>query len=850
MKKVYFLLFYLFVYFSNTQSKFYENGTSSKFTKSNGKFLTSTKKIIDLSGNWEYSVDDKSTWNKIKIPSSYIGDSKIIFRKNFDLNNIQIQNYNISIVSFGINYFCEISINDNLIGRHIGGYTEFSFPIDKGFLQNGENTISIIVDNELNPKTTVPVRQQVGGWKNFGGIFRDIFLQLEPKLAIDEFKLSSKVNLEKESANLSGTVSISNFGYKTVSESKLHYLVCEMISTSDETNTAKDVIPFQFPDDKKNVEIKFNISTSIKLWSIENPNLYKVTFKIFSANDFSNLIDECYTEYGFKDLKVSENKFLLNGDELKINGIIYNEYHPKFGSALTYEVMENDIKMIKNLGVNLIRFVNKPPHPYFLSLCDKYGVLSLVEIPIHNVPKELFESEDFIATASIITKEVILQSNNYVSLFGYGVGDEFELENEFSNNFFKKIKSEIKKFNPQQFVYFVSSNYENELLLESDFVAVNAMYLNIDEFRKLSLRVSQIQSGKPILIANFGKEVELKNRKGTSDPNSYESQAKFILQAIESIKKNGIAGGIISSFNDYTTERPSLSTRSKIPYLSTYGIVSEYRNPRTSFDVVSSLYHNESVFALPTGNYSFTDPIFYSITSVILIIVFAYFYNRDRRFRDSVNRSLSRTHNFFVDINSNFRSNFFHFILLLITVSMTFSIIVSSILFHYKNSNLLDAFFSHILISDKLKEIFVYTVWKPVDAIICFFIFFVILFLLITFFIKFLSIFYREKVYFLRVFEIVIWSMLPIILFLPIVMILSRILSSPAYVYPIFILISIKIIWMFQRLLKGISIMYNVFSSKIYILGILFVVFNAIFVYSYYNYNYLTFSYLRYIFTR
>ena len=168
-----------------SKDKFFENGGKSRPEVLN--FSSATRSIIDLSGKWQYSIDEGLTWKNVLLPSAADFEGKVIFTRKFDLPANLLTQHSFKFVAYGVNYQAEVFLNEVFVGKHEGGYTSFSFLVPENTLQLGsENVVRLVVDNTLNSKNTLPLRQQIGGWKNYGGIFRDIFLVATPPVWIDD----------------------------------------------------------------------------------------------------------------------------------------------------------------------------------------------------------------------------------------------------------------------------------------------------------------------------------------------------------------------------------------------------------------------------------------------------------------------------------------------------------------------------------------------------------------------------------------------------------------------------------------------------------------------------------------
>src|SRR5690606_31551380 len=77
----------------------------------------------------------------------------------------------------GAGQTAEVFVNQKRVGKHIGGYTFFSFNITKYLNFNGANAaneITVKVNNSHHPDKS-PLS---GDYTFFGGIYRDVYLQV------------------------------------------------------------------------------------------------------------------------------------------------------------------------------------------------------------------------------------------------------------------------------------------------------------------------------------------------------------------------------------------------------------------------------------------------------------------------------------------------------------------------------------------------------------------------------------------------------------------------------------------------------------------------------------------------
>ncbi|GBD02770.1 Beta-galactosidase [bacterium HR19] len=173
------------------ERKFLVNGQPTLVGIDAGMFQdTNTRLKIDLAGKWLAKIEGEKKWSEVLIPSAYDFNGKVIFRKNFELPDSIVRDKTLFLVAYGINYECQIFINGQFLTRHIGGYTSFVVRIPDRMLNIGENVLEIRISNELNSKSTIPLRPQVWAWRNYGGIYRDIYILTTPKVLIDYAKVN------------------------------------------------------------------------------------------------------------------------------------------------------------------------------------------------------------------------------------------------------------------------------------------------------------------------------------------------------------------------------------------------------------------------------------------------------------------------------------------------------------------------------------------------------------------------------------------------------------------------------------------------------------------------------------
>lgn len=837
------------------QDRFLENSEPTIRGSDGGLFLdVPTRTKIDLAGTWKYSIDGK-TWQQVKIPSAYDFVERVTFVRTFEVPSQFIGSSSFALVAYGINYESEIWINDIFIGKHFGGYATFIFHVPENVLQVGkENSIKVIVNNALNAKDTLPLRQQVWGWRNYGGILRDIYLLARPKVWIDDVQVEVGFTPDFHSATVGVSVAIDNaFGELDRTDT----VGINFLKSSEFVFYAGvyDKLSGKFIEESDEEEIQVGlrkvtrVEAEIKLpnpkfWSPEKSDLY--VLKSYLLRD-GEIFDEVDMNFGVRQVVLTNGEVYLNGSKVVLRGISWQEDHPLYGSALTYEAMEKDVVMIKSLGANLIRFAYHPPHPYLLDLCDRYGLFAMEEIPVWNVPAEILGKEYYQELARGYLKEMIQRDRNHPSVFAWGIGNEFDSSEMTAKTYVKEMQSLSKSLDDRP-TYYCSSMIHNDICASD--VDIAAFAISTMDLKLFKTKISEWKKNhpyQPILLAKYGKEVELGNRNGYSDPMSVESQAKYFVQRYEVIHDARIAGSVIWAFADWRGDRPIITIDHGDHYLYTMGLVSYAREKRLAYEVVKALFSGEKITALSMGTYSQDSPISFVIVGLLLLLFFAYLLNSNRQFRENVSRSFLRPYNFFADVRDHRALSYFQTTLLGFVVSVTLALVSSSILVHYRSSKLMDYVITHFLISDQLKSAFATLLWNPLKCALYFTMLFILGLMFLSLLVRFFSFFMRTKIYFFHAYSVALWSTLPFVLFIPIGMILYRIIENGPYVVPVLIFVSALCVWVIYRLLKSVAIVYDVMPVKVYAGGILIFVALLGVVLLYYNSTQSTFAYFTFV---
>jgi beta-galactosidase/beta-glucuronidase len=108
-------------------------------------------------------------------------------------------------------------------------------------------------------------------------------------------------------------------------------------------------------------------------WSPDDPYLYDVELR---------LGDDVVRSYvGFRTIERRGRDLLLNGEPLRLAGVLDQGYWPDGGYTATDEELRADVEAAKALGFNLARKHVKVEDPRWYAWCDRLGLLVAQDLP-------------------------------------------------------------------------------------------------------------------------------------------------------------------------------------------------------------------------------------------------------------------------------------------------------------------------------------------------------------------------------------------------------------------------------------------------------------------------------------
>lgn len=390
--------------FNYSTATIYSKSGGAAKTAIDAKFVDSTWTNINLPHDWAVALPfENSTSFDVEshgykpVGGFYPETSIGWYRKHFSVDKSD-SNKRFEIQFDGIFRNATIWVNGFFVGNNFSGYIGKSYDITDYLLFDKENVIVVRVD-----------ATQYEGWFYEGaGIYRHVWLNTFNNIHIPEDGLFVHAAINGKNATVTIETEVENKNFKASDCSVYSYITDRNGKQIAKTSEQKLLLTV---NEKQTVKETLNISNA-RLWSLEDPYLYKVVSVIKQGNQILYTKKE---RFGVKTVRFDANEgFFLNGKHIKIQGTNNHQDHAGLGSALPDYLQYYRIKLLKEMGSNAYRTSHNAPTPELLKACDSLGMLVLDEQRLLNSSPEYMDQFE----------RLIRRDRNHASVFLWSIGNE------------------------------------------------------------------------------------------------------------------------------------------------------------------------------------------------------------------------------------------------------------------------------------------------------------------------------------------------------------------------------------------------------------------------------------------
>lgn len=395
-------------------------------------YLSGTDK--DNTVTWDFFCTkgmNSGKWSTIEVPSQWeqqgyggynYGHDKVhndeqgFYKYKFTIPK-QWKHKKVFIVFEGSMTDTEVRINGKLAGPiHQGAFYRFKYDISKLISFKEENLLEVTVSKESSNES-INRAERIADYWIFGGIFRPVYLEAQPKVFIDRVAINAKAD---------GTFHMDVFAQNTMGNNILE----ATIQTLDGKNVGEP-IRSSVGEEGGKYTLKGSI-TNPKSWNPEDPNLYQVVVRLKKGR---KVVHQLTQKFGFRTVELRDSDGIyVNGTKIMFRGVCRHTFWPSTGRTSSKQLAIEDINLMKDMNMNAVRMSHYPPDQYFLDVCDSLGLFVLDELAgwqkYYDTP-----------TARRLVKETVIRDVNHPSVVLWDNGNE--------GGFNPEVRSDYSLYDPQ-----------------------------------------------------------------------------------------------------------------------------------------------------------------------------------------------------------------------------------------------------------------------------------------------------------------------------------------------------------------------------------------------------------------
>ena len=430
---------------------------------------------INVPGNWErqgygtaiyvnetYEFDDKMFNFKKNPPLVPHAENEVgSYRRTFKVP-ADWKGRRVVLCCEGVISFYYVWVNGKLLGYNQGSKTAAEWDITE-VLTEGENVVAL----EVYRWSSGAYLECQDVWR-LSGIERDVYLYSTPKQYIADYKLNASLDKETYKDGLFGLEGTVEGPSSTASS--IAYTLKDTFGKA----VLKDVINIKSRGLSNFIAFEEKKIPNVKPWSAEYPNLYTLVLELKDAQGKVTELTGC--EVGFRTSEIKNGRFCINGVPVLVKGTNRHE-HSQLGRTVSKELMELDIKLMKEHNINLVRNSHYPTHPYWYQLCDRYGLYMIDEANIesHGMgygPASLAKDSTWLTAHMDRTHRMYERSKNHPAIVIWSLGNEAGNGINFERTY-DWLKS-VDKTRPVQYER-AELNYNTDIYCR--------MYRSVDEIK-------------------------------------------------------------------------------------------------------------------------------------------------------------------------------------------------------------------------------------------------------------------------------------------------------------------------------------------------------------------------------
>jgi len=246
-----------------------------------------------------------------------------------------------------------------------------------------------------------------------------------------------------------------------------------------------------------------------RLWTAETPWVYTAVISLKGDDS------ESYTAVrtGFRSVEIRGGDLLVNGRRVLIFGVNRHSHDDIHGRAVPRTRMLEDVRLMKKFHFNAVRCSHYPPDPYWLELCDEFGlyVIDEADAESHDFLNALCLDPRYAAAWLDRAMRMVQRDRNHPSIILWSLGNE----SGYGPNH-DAAAGWIRHSDPSRPLHYegaisLGQSHLSIMHGQSATDVIGQMYIDIETLRRmdafLSEEVPQVPSADPRLLAKVCRAV-------------------------------------------------------------------------------------------------------------------------------------------------------------------------------------------------------------------------------------------------------------------------------------------------------------------------------------------------------
>ena len=372
------------------------------------------------------------------------------------------------LVFDGSDYFTTVWLNGQLLGTHEGTYTSFEFDVTGKLRYGGDNVLAVQVTHPWEPKGRSLLEYMNGdfsmaypgsgvqlkkspffigvSWDALPahgnaafamGIWRSVHLRTTSAVTIEDVQVVTQSLNADGSATLHLGVTLNNTGKEPVART-----VALAIKPDNFEGAAQDIPPLTITaapgSTKANAEVHVAHAQLWWSWDKGPQNLYKLDAAIAAEKGLWG--DKHTVVFGIRTITRDANMaYWLNGKKIfaKASWFSIEDFYRATPTAESYE---RDLRLFRDGNFNMLVNFTVVEKPEFYDLCDRLGILDVVELPFSQFgPQHVLDydnprREPYLKEAKLEVAQIVTLLRNHPSVVEWApLAEAHEKAGEWGN---------------------------------------------------------------------------------------------------------------------------------------------------------------------------------------------------------------------------------------------------------------------------------------------------------------------------------------------------------------------------------------------------------------------------------